>query len=66
MYFSYFLQDADVMFAKFDVDGDKKVDKAELLQILRGFGCDPTLTEVNTFFSQLDVDSKYFFTYRPT
>ena len=48
------------MFAKFDVDGDKKVDKAELLQILRGFGCDPTLTEVNTFFSQLDVDSEYF------
>ena len=49
------------MFAKFDVDGDKKVDKAELLQILRAFGCDPTLTEVNAFFSQLDVDSEYLF-----
>ena len=51
--------DVDYMFEKFDVDDDQKVDKVELLNILRGFGCDATQKEVNNFFALLDVDTNY-------
>ena len=46
------------MFSKLDADGDKKVDKIELMKVLRGLGSDPTKKEVDKYFAQLDVDSK--------